>query len=121
MITNEPIITSTGYYMSLDTNGISPSLLSRDYKDPMILCMGFDGYNRTVTGDVSKTLDAISRGQYPTLRGSDARAGHQNGYLYTVWDGSQIVPTLTANNAGGGQRMPDKDNFNCLLIGVDDG
>lgn len=31
------------------------------------------------------------------------------------WDGSQIAPTLTANNAGGTQRMPDKDNFNCVL------
>ena len=30
-------------------------------------------------------------------------------------DGSRIAPTLTANNAGGSQRMPDKDNFNCIL------
>ena len=32
-----------------------------------------------------------------------------------AWDGSCIAPTLTANNAGGSQRMPDKDNFNCIL------
>lgn len=31
------------------------------------------------------------------------------------WDGSQTAPTLTARNSGGGQRMPDKDNFNCVL------
>lgn len=31
------------------------------------------------------------------------------------WDGGQISPTLTKQNAGGGQRMPDKDNFNCIL------
>lgn len=31
------------------------------------------------------------------------------------WDGSQIAPTLTKQNAGGNQRMPDKDNFNCVL------
>lgn len=31
------------------------------------------------------------------------------------WDGSQIAPTLTARNAGGGQRMPDKENFTCVL------
>jgi DNA (cytosine-5)-methyltransferase 1 len=30
-------------------------------------------------------------------------------------DGGQISPTLTANNAGGGQRMPDKDNFNAVI------
>ena len=34
------------------------------------------------------------------------------------WDGSQISPTLTANNANGGQRMPDKDNFNGVIQDV---
>ena len=31
------------------------------------------------------------------------------------WDGGQISPTLTQQNAGGNQRMPDKDNFTCVL------
>lgn len=31
------------------------------------------------------------------------------------WNGSQVSPTLTANNAGGSQRMPDKENFNAVL------
>lgn len=31
------------------------------------------------------------------------------------WDGGQGSPTLTKQNAGGNQRMPDKDNFNCVL------
>ena len=31
------------------------------------------------------------------------------------WDGGQTVGTLTANNAGGNQRMPDKENFNCII------
>lgn len=31
------------------------------------------------------------------------------------WDGSQTAPTLTANNANGGQRMPDKENFNAVI------
>lgn len=36
------------------------------------------------------------------------------------WDGTQISPTLTANNANGAQRMPDKDNFNAVITyGVD--
>jgi DNA (cytosine-5)-methyltransferase 1 len=36
------------------------------------------------------------------------------------WDESQTASTLTANNANGAQRMPDKDNFNCVLVaGVD--
>lgn len=31
------------------------------------------------------------------------------------WDGGQIASTLTSKNAGGNQRMPDKNNFNCIL------
>ena len=31
------------------------------------------------------------------------------------WDSGQISPTLTKQNAGGNQRMPDKDNFTCVL------
>lgn len=31
------------------------------------------------------------------------------------WDESQITPTLTARNAGGGQRMPDKENFQAVI------
>ena len=31
------------------------------------------------------------------------------------WDGEQIVGTLTSRNAGGAQRMPDKNHFNCVL------
>ena len=32
-----------------------------------------------------------------------------------AWNGEQTSPTLTKNNAGGNQRMPDKENFNCVL------
>ena len=31
------------------------------------------------------------------------------------WDGAQTAGTLTARNASGAQRMPDKDNFNCVV------
>ena len=31
------------------------------------------------------------------------------------WDGTQTAGTLTANNASGQQRMPDKENFNCVI------
>ena len=31
------------------------------------------------------------------------------------WDGDQVAPTLTVHNAGGNQRMPDKNHFNCVL------
>ena len=35
--------------------------------------------------------------------------------LVCYWDGGQTAGTLTASNANGAQRMPDKDNFNCVL------
>ena len=31
------------------------------------------------------------------------------------WDGTQTAGTLTANNDSGQQRMPDKENFNCVI------
>ena len=31
------------------------------------------------------------------------------------WDGADVSPTLTVNNASGNQRMPDKDNFNAVI------
>jgi site-specific DNA-cytosine methylase len=65
------------------------------------------------------------------LEGNGQRPSHKgDGYsetdkMYTLnttevhgvayWDGSQVCGTLTANNAGGSQRMPDKENFNCVV------
>lgn len=31
------------------------------------------------------------------------------------WTGEEVSLTLTARNAGGGQRMPDKDNFHAVI------
>lgn len=50
-----------------------------------------------------------------------AAMGEGGGYVPMVvdepcaYDGSQIAPTLTANNADGSQRMPDKGNFNAVI------
>ena len=49
--------------------------------------------------------------QSPTL----LARGYKDPHLVTYWDGTQTVGTLTANNAGRSQRMPDKDNFNCIV------
>ena len=54
----------------------------------------------------------------PTLQHRMGTGGNQIPLVQTeasMWDGSQTCPTLTANNAGGNQRMPDKDNFNAVL------
>ena len=61
---------------------------------------------------------------YPEKTGSLMASGYsKNGtqeamngmYVVCYWDGGQTAGTLTANNAGGAQRMPDKDNFNCVI------
>jgi len=36
-------------------------------------------------------------------------------FVPSNWDGKQVTGALTTKNAGGNQRMPDKDNFNCVL------
>lgn len=105
--------------------------------DVVYCCKGVDGYNSTETGDKTSTLGVncgMSTGRQTVLAVFDARGNgdggisptitgdHENRVTdYTVllvacnWDGGQTVPTLTARNAGGAQRMPDKDNFQAVL------
>lgn len=47
--------------------------------------------------------------------GGDYGGGSENLIVYQYWNGEQVTDTLTARNAGGGQRMPDKQNFNCAV------
>lgn len=63
---------------------------------------GIDLYNQASTGDKSLTITA-------------ARTDPNHIPCVAYWDGTQTVGTLTANNAGGNQRMPDKENFNCVI------
>jgi DNA (cytosine-5)-methyltransferase 1 len=95
--------------------------------------------------DTTRTLDlnggnpACNQGGMIVLEGNGSRESHKgDGYkesdvMYTLntveqhavcmgtaYDGSQVSPTITANNAAGQQRMPDKDNFNAVIAyGVD--
>ena len=104
-------------------------------------CQGIDGYNSALTGDKSSTLGVncgMSTGRNGILCYSLDRASYNQGInaqydigiddsgtAHTLvakgpeavcyWNGEQVCGTLTANNAGGGQRMPDKDNFNCII------
>lgn len=47
--------------------------------------------------------------------GGDYGGGSENLIVYQYWNGEQVTDTLTARNAGGAQRMPDKQNFNCVV------
>ena len=52
-------------------------------------------------------------GTVQTLLGRMGTGGN-NVPMALAYDGSETSPTLTASNAGGEQRMPDKGNFNCV-------
>ena len=67
-----------------------------------------DLYNATLTGDTAATVTART-GQYGGASGP-------SGLEPCGWDGGQVSPTITKQNAGGNQRRPDKDNFNCVLV-----
>ena len=70
-----------------------------------------------------KTICIEGNGQRESHRGDGYIESDKMYTLNTIerhavcasWDGSQVSPTLTANNAGGGQRMPDKENFNAVI------
>lgn len=101
-----------------------------------VYCLQGNGIDRADTAgcngkgwreDKSYTLNTIDRPavcSYQKVTGSLMASGYDklgtqeaanDMYVVQSWDGSQTAPTLTANNAGGGQRMPDKDNFNAVI------
>ena len=85
---------------------VSPTLCTTHYGEPAV-AYGLDraSFNQ---GQNAKFDFSVTEEQQPTLvaKGPGAVA---------YWDGSQVCGTLTANNAGGNQRMPDKENFNCVI------
>ena len=82
------------------------------------------GQNNGVRGDTplvcysvdqggGKSSVDVREGKAPTLTTT-----HDGAPAVCYWDGGQLAGTLTANNAGGSQRMPDKENFNCVIQGI---
>lgn len=105
--------------------------------------IGIDLYNTDITGDVAATLGVncgMSHGRNGVCTFEPGIASREGGHIYEgvsgtlrsnagdnqmavaysepkpcSWDGGQTSPTLTARNASGCQRMPDKDNFNAII------
>ena len=101
---NQPtLLESNQNHATVSETGVCSTL-------PASMGMG-GGYVPMVAG----TLDASY------YKGCGERAGVEREILCTEekgssWDGTQVAPTLTANNANGAQRMPDKDNFNAVMV-----
>jgi site-specific DNA-cytosine methylase len=70
---------------------------------------GVDCYNQSQTEETCKALTnkATDSDHIPCVYGVTTKG--------ECWDGTQTAPTLTANNADGSQRMPDKENFNAVI------
>ena len=97
-----------------DTGDVAPTVLST---------YGTGGNNQPFVVGTPKTLkirSGCAGGGKGALIQDDKSAtlgcnNDQTLFEPKAWDGSDVSPTLTANNAGGNQRMPDKDNFNCIV------
>lgn len=79
--------------------------------DPMFTLNSTE--HHAVAESYQDTVGALMASGYDKLGTQEAAND-----MYVVgrnWDGSETSPTLTKNNAGGNQRMPDKDNFNAVL------
>ena len=100
---------------SIDQGGGKSSVDVREDKAPTLttthdgapaVCYSFNPTASRDAGDY--ILEGVAN---PLINGTCP--GHKSAVCY--WDGGQVTGTLTANNAGGNQRMPDKENFNCVI------
>lgn len=103
---NEPILLESNQnHASVQTGGISTTL-------PASMGMG-GGYVPMVVESYQKTTGSLCASGYDKL--GTQEAANDMYVVQSSWDGSQVSPTLTANNANGSQRMPDKENFNAVI------
>ena len=77
-------------------------------------CIGNGQVAQLRTSDLVGTLNCM-HDQQAIITYGDA-PGREAG---PNWDGGETAGTLTANNAGGNQHMPDKSNFNAVITYID--
>lgn len=107
-----------GGMIVLEGNGQRPSHQGDGYleSDKMYTLNTIErhGVCYTVDQGGGKSQVSISKEKSPTLTTT-----HDGAPAVCYWDGGQTVGTLTANNAGGAQRMPDKNHFQCIIEQID--
>ena len=114
---NQPVVcyepaVFDGAGITCPTNASNPQpgdpchTLSTDSRNYLVYCLQGNGIDRADTAGCNGK--GWKEGVCYTLNTIDRPA-------IVYWDGGQTAGTLTANNAGGNQRMPDKDNFNCVI------
>ena len=85
--------------------GKAPTLTTTRDGAPVI-CLDRSAYNQGKNAKFDIGIDENGTAHFLVAKGPGA---------ICYWDGGQVAGTLTANNASGCQRMPDKDNFNCVI------
>ena len=100
---------TTGEFMQVNIEK-APTLAARDYKDPNVVsqpCYSIDRETFNCGKNFARNLGIKEDGVASTLNAQGPSA--------VAWNGENVSPTLTANNAGGNQRMPDKGNFTSVV------
>lgn len=100
---------TTGEFMQVNEE-TAPTLCSRDYKDPSVVtepCYSIDRESFNCGKNFARNLGIKEDGVASTLNAQGPSA--------VAWNGENVSATLTANNAGGNQRMPDKGNFTSVV------
>ncbi|WMJ89281.1 DNA cytosine methyltransferase [Anaerocolumna sp. MB42-C2] len=100
---------TTGDFMQVNIEK-APTLAARDYKDPNVVsqpCYSIDRETFNCGKNFARNLGIKEDGVAATLNAQGPSA--------VAWNGETVSPTLTVNNAGGNQRMPDKGNFTSVV------
>ena len=100
---------TTGEFMQVNIEK-APTLAAREYKDPNVVsqpCYSIDRETFNCGKNFARNLGIKEDGVASTLNAQGPSA--------VAWNGENVSPTLTANNAGGNQRMPDKGNFTSVV------
>lgn len=83
---------------------------------PLVISIDRAAYNQGINAAYDIGIDENGIAYTAVAKGPGAVAYAETSNEKTVyWSGADVVDTLTANNAGGNQRMPDKQNFNCVI------
>ena len=64
-------------------------------------------------GEVSPTV--IAKGPGAVCFPTESKMNTSQRVKLSYWNGDEVAGSLTARNASGAQRMPDKGHFNCII------
>ena len=90
------------------TEGITNTLRAESHHPPLVY------ENHSMDARYKGPLDVA-----PTVSSTYGTGGNNQPLVTKFWDGNDVAGPITASNAGGQQRMPDKDNFNAVVSTID--